>query len=409
MKRLQQGRWQWWLAPAVLALAGLLWVGTGSSSTAPASGALAAGEVPSPPRAASAASSPVLLKGAPFSSTGLQVRQEQRALWQQRLERSQAALDAYRQSTLYPHGSQPAGANPDQLYPNQPISDEHTFRGTDGKPVPGLRLLTTQERVFVQGSETVRFTISLHDANDKALPLRIVRASAREVPAPRTAATTPELPLNFNDEGTSGDLLPSDGVYSVQLQPATQGFGGLLGQIRVEAFLQYREQQSSTFFDIIYTPEAPASWAGGAREALENGSLAFILKANVRQAGRYVVTGRVDDATGKPFALLSFNDEVPAGAQEFRLVLFGKLVRDGKPAFPLTLRDVDAFLLRTDAFPDRALMPRLPGKVLTSQGYALSSFSDAEWTSEERNRYLGELSRDVVDAQNHVEQLGKGP
>src|SRR5205814_3230018 len=149
--------------------------------------------------------------------------------------------------------------------------------------------------------------------------------------------------------------------------------------------------------------------AGGAREALENGSLAFILKANVRQAGRYVVTGRVDDATGKPFALLSFNDEVPAGAQEFRLVLFGKLVRDGKPAFPLTLRDVDAFLLRTDAFPDRALMPRLPGKVLTSQGYALSSFSDAEWTSEERNRYLGELSRDAVDAQNHVEQLGKGP
>ena len=395
----------------MLALAGLLWVGTGSSSTAPASGALAAaGAMPSPPpRAASAASASVVLKGAPFSSAGLQVRQEQRALWQQRLERSQAALDAYRQGTLYPHGSQPASANPDQLYPNQPISEEHALRGSDGKPVPGLRLLTTQERVFVQGSETVRFTISLHDANDKALPLRIVRASAREVPAPRTAATTPELPLNFNDEGTSGDLLPSDGVYSVQLQPATQGFGSLLGQIRVEAFLQYREQQSSTFFDIIYTPEAPATWAGGAREALEDGSLAFILKANVRQAGRYVVMGRVDDATGKPFALLSSNDEVPAGAQEFRLVLFGKLVRDGKPAFPLTLRDVDAFLLRTDAFPDRALMPRLPGKVLTSQGYALSSFSDAEWTSEERNRYLGELSRDVVDAQNHVEQLGKGP
>ena len=72
----------------------------------------------------------------------------------------------------------------------------------------------------------------------------------------------------------------------------------------------------------------------------------FYLKAQVRDAGRYVVTGRVDDAKGQPFALISFNDELSAGPKEIKLNLFGKLLIDEKPAFPLTLRDVDGFLLK---------------------------------------------------------------
>jgi hypothetical protein len=164
-----------------------------------------------------------------------------------------------------------------------------------------------------------------------------------------------------------------------------------------------------TTFDIFYTPEPPATWVGGVREALEEGSLNFYLKADVREAGRYVVTARVDDASGKPFALLTFNDEVAAGAQAFRLGLFGKLVRDGKPAFPLTLRDVEAFRLRPDTFPDRSLMPRRTGPVHTSAMYPLAAFADTEWAGEERTRYLAELDRDLQDAQQHVNQLDKGP
>ena len=122
-----------------------------------------------------------------------------------------------------------------------------------------------------------------------------------------------------------------------------------------------------------------------------------------------LLSGRIDDAHGKPFALMTFNEELPAGAQEIRLTLFGKLVRDAKPAFPLTLRDVDGFRLRPDAFPDRSLMPRLADVVHTSRVYPLDGFADTEWSSEERSRYLGELGRDVADAQGRVEQLSKGP
>jgi len=358
----------------------------------------------SSPRAGASASAAAV----PFNAAAIQAREAQRMLWQQRLERAQAALDAYRASTRYPHESRPIAEHLDQAYPNQPISEDHALRGPGGQAADGVSLRTTQERVFVQGQESVRFTIALRDANGQVLPLRVLRAAAREIPPPNTGSLYPVVPLDFNDNGASGDTIAGDRVFSVLLQPATQGFAGLLGQIRVDAFLEHRSQQGQTYFDIFYTPDPPATWQGGVREALEEGSLNFYLKAQVREAGRYVLTGRIDDANGKPFALLTFNDEVGAGAQEFRLSLFGKLVHDGKPAFPLTLRDVEAFRLREDSFPDRSLMPRLVGRVHTSGNHMLERFADAEWSGEERTRYLTELNRDLGEAQNRVEQL-KGP
>ena len=117
------------------------------------------------------------------------------------------------------------------------------------------------------------------------------------------------------------------------------------------------------------------------------------------------MSARVFDAKGAPFALLQFNDEVPAGTAEFKLNLFGALIRDKNPAFPLRLVDVDGFLLQADTFPDRALMARQGGVVHTSQRYSTDSFSPAEWTSQERERYLAEYGRDVQEAQDQLDRL----
>ncbi|RQP23643.1 hypothetical protein DZC73_16050 [Albitalea terrae] len=399
----------WWLAPTMLVAAWIIW---GSVDAAPqvAAAVVTSSAIPPEGAKASATSTPAAAAPAvPFSASGIQARQDQRAVWQQRLERAKEALQAYDRSTRYPFESQPASDHVDQMRPNDPVVEDHALRQQDGKAADGVRLRTTQERIFVQGNESVKFTVSVVDRNGMALPLRVVRANAHEVPAPNTASLFPDVPMNFNDDGMAGDLVPSDKIYSAQLQPAQQGFGGLFGQIRVELALQYGGQQGFTYFDVMYTPEPPATWSGGVREAMEDGSLNLYLKANVKEAGRYVITGRIDDANGKPFALLTFNDEVAAGSQDIKLTVFGKLVRDAKPAFPLTLRDVDGFLLRPDAFPDRRLMPRIAGVVHTSKSYPLTSFSDTSWTSEERQRYLTELNKDLSNAQDHVDQLGKGP
>ena len=114
----------------------------------------------------------------------------------------------------------------------------------------------------------------------------------------------------------------------------------------------------------------------------------------MRQPGRYVVSGRVDDARGKPFAVASFNEVLQAGSREVKLAVFGKLLKDEAPALPLTLRDVDGYLLRENVDPDRLLLPRLQGRVVAGRTRSLDGVSDAEWQSEERNRYLAEYAKD---------------
>ena len=340
----------------------------------------------------------------PFSAAGATERRAQRALWQQRLARAEEALEAHRETTRYPHDSQPLDPRSDQADPHAPILEERRLAGPGDAAGPVLE--TTQERVFVQGGEPVRFSVSLRGADGRRLPLRVLRASAREQTEPGQASLYPEVPLSFNDEGHAGDVQAGDGVHGAALRPQAEGFAGLSGPIRVEVVLRSEERESRTFFDLLYTDHPPATWRDGVRETMEDGSLVFHLQADVREPGRYVVSGRVVDARGVPFALLRFNEEVATGVQEFRLTLFGRLVRDARPAFPVALRDVTAFLLHDEGLPDRSLMPRRDGIVHVSQDHPLDGFGEAEWSSEERSRYLDELGRDVARARAEVERLG---
>ena len=191
--------------------------------------------------------------------------------------------------------------------------------------------------------------------------------------------------------------------------PTAEGFGNFAGMIRTELIVQSGDQQGYVAFDVVYSPQVPATWAGPVRDQVQDGSLDFILAANVIQPGRYVITGRVDDASGKPVALVTFNDELGAGAQQVALQVYGRLVRDQKPAFPLVLHDVEGFLLRPDAYPDRALMPARDGTVATSRKYGLAQFTDATWSSDETLRYLAEYGKDVAQAQQQVGQLQPTP
>jgi hypothetical protein len=329
----------------------------------------------------------------------------QEALWAQRLARATEVLDHYRDHTKYPFDSRPAREHADQMYPNQPVVEQGRLVNPGQKPAPNVRIISSQERIYVAGAETVLFTITAFDDTGSALPLQVTRAVALDPPKDGKPSQRNSVPLPFNDEGAAGDVAASDGIWSARLAPSSQGFAGHFGVIRVELSLKVGDQTGFKFFDIFYTPDPPATWIGGVREALEAGSLNFYLKADVLRPGRYVITGRIDDARGQPFALISFNNEIAKGVQEIKLNLFGKLLVDEKPAFPLTLRDVDGFLLIPDADPDRALMARREGRLHTSRSYPVSAFSEAEWDSEERRRYIEEYGRDVESARAHLEHV----
>ena len=340
----------------------------------------------------------------PYSAAGLQARQAQLALWQARYERAERLYASYRDATRYPHDSRPIAEHPDQIRPFAPVTEELKLLNDKGEPVKGVRLRTSQERVFLSGAETVRFSIQAVDESNLPLPLTIRNASARSIADSRTPVKNIQASLSFTDNGSGADDTAGDGLYTARLSPASQGFEHYNGTIRTLAEVTANGQQGVVQLDVIYTPDVPATW-GGVREAVEGGSLNFYIKLNVRQAGRYVVSGRVDDANGVPFALVQFNDELAAGTREVRLQVFGALIRDKAPGFPLKLRDVDGFLLIPDAFPDRAMMARQPGVIYTSARYNRDRFSPNEWTSEERERYLTEYGKDAETARRQVQDL----
>lgn len=405
-------RWWRWAGGAggVAALLWFAWPAAGQGEApGPAAPAIA---VPAAAPTTPAAVAPVLPAApvaaiAPFSPAGLATRDQQRALAQARLERAQLTLDTYLQAARYPHDSRPADEHADQLRPFDPIAEDRALvMAGGGTPVRGVRLKTTQERVFLAGAETARITLSLVDEQGRTLPLRVTRSALHEVAQPGRNTGTAVVGLPFTDDGTRGDTQAGDGVWSAVVAPAQQGFGSVAGLLRLDVALEYGGQPGEIYFDLVYSPEQAARWLPGVKEAKVDGSLVFTLTLDVKIAGRYVVSARVDDANGLPFVVALFNEELAAGPRAVPLRVFGKLVHDRQPAFPLTVRDVDGFLLKPDAYPDRVMLERRAGVQHVSQPYAAADFSDATWASEDRTRYLRELGGDVADARRELDRLG---
>jgi hypothetical protein len=314
---------------------------------------------------------------------------------------------SYQAGSQYPVGSRPMAENADQNTPNNPVTEMNPMRLQGGGVDANVQLQTSQSRVYMAASEAVAFSLRAVNAAGQVQPLVITRAIAQGITY-RGARQTPQVSIAFADDGSGSDPVPNDGAYAGVLAPAQTGLAGFNGTIRTQVSYNVNGKNGMVVFDVIYTPELPAVWTGQVREAVENGSLVFLLPVEVRMPGRYVISGRVDDARGKPFALLTFNDLLGPGPNVIKLTMFGKLMRDQEAALPLTLRDVDGYLLKENTDPDRALMPRLEGKVFTSKNHPLKGFSDAEWQSEERTRYLTEFAKDVKLAKNELAAFDPG-
>ncbi|MCP3138899.1 choice-of-anchor X domain-containing protein [Pyxidicoccus xibeiensis] len=327
-------------------------------------------------------------------------REAERTLWEKRLERAKRTLETYVSATRYPPQSRPSSEQVDQMELPEPERTRPLSRDN-----ADVQLRLKQDRVFVVGSEAVHFLVGCEDAQRQARPCQVVSASASEAEHMTRGAGAEGVPLAFLDDGSGGDPLAGDGTYTGRFQPSKQGFPMFSGTLRVAVRVRSGKAEGTAFFDILYTPSPPAQFTGRVREVVEGGSLQLLLGVHVRKAGRYVVAGRVDDESGVPFAHVSFNEELREGTQEVKLTVAGNLVLDESPTFPLKLRDVEGFLLKESGDPDRELMTTLRGYVHTTNDYPPTVFSPTEWQSEERTRYVEELTRDVKEAEAHLDAL----
>ncbi len=383
-------------ATAAALVAAVAWFGRGGDAAAPVQAATAS----------TGATAPQFF-GAVAQSEGLPMPSG-RAGQLAQLKENFALVDQtycnYAAATKYPNSSRPISEHPDQVYPNALVTESHPMRTGNGRSDPTVQVQTSQSRVYMASGEAVAFSVRAVDADGKPLPLVISRAVAQGMTY-RGARPSAQVTLPFADDGNGADAVSGDGSFAATLAPAQTGLANFNGTIRTEVQYAAGGKKGFVLFDVIYTPELPAVWTGKARETTEDGSLVYYLPADVRIAGRYVVQGRIDDARGKPFALATFNDVLPAGPAQIKLLVFGKVMRDGEAALPLTLRDVDGYLLKENTDPDRALMPRLEGRVVVGKPHPLKAFSSDEWQSEERSRHLAEFSKDIVLAQNAISKF----
>jgi hypothetical protein len=334
-------------------------------------------------------------------------REARRALWEKRLNRAKFTLETYVAGTRYPPESRPIREHPDQ---EQLAAPERT-RGIN-RDNAQVQLKLKQDKVFVAGDEVVHFSVGCETTARAPLPCEVMGGVAHEAEHMLGEGVPVNgVPLAFVDDGSGGDALARDGTSTARFQPSQQGFPLYSGTLRVSFQVRSGNAEGRAFFDILFTPAPPARFTGKVREAVEHGSLQLYLGLQVRKAGRYVVAGRVDDEAGVPFAYVSFNEELPEGAQEVKLTVFGKLILDEAPTFPLKLRDVEGFLLKETGDPDRELLTTLKGYVHTTREHPVSAFSADEWQSEERTRHIDEFTRDVNEAQKQLDAASakRGP
>ena len=80
------------------------------------------------------------------------------ALWAHRPGPRNRGARSLPRTQKYPFDSRPAREHADQMYPNQPVREEGRLVNP-GRPAPDVRIVSSQERIYVAGSETVLFTL----------------------------------------------------------------------------------------------------------------------------------------------------------------------------------------------------------------------------------------------------------
>lgn len=412
-------RWHYWLVPLGLGLLYLLWGALFQDGGANLPSALLSAEAQNAPPTRLEATGPRTPSSEALKAELPPAEQGTQSLAQARLLQAQERLNHYRQSTRYPPESRPAHEHDDQLYPGQELERRLPLEPEAAEE--GIVLRVSQDRLFLVGDERAVLSLRCETGRGAPVPCKVVGATASAPSAPPAQDAQSELapkpvpPPHVPPQNVPVPFTPDPGdtragnAYVASFQPSSRGFANYSGPLQVVALVSAGPREGGTAergtveaaadFDLQYTSTPPALFTGKVREVPENGSLSLYVGLKVLKPGRYVLAARLDDARGYPLAYLSFNEELATGTQQVKFVVFGKLIRDVQGISPFRLRDLDGFLLKENTDPDRALIPALVGTVHTTQRYALEQFSDAEWQSEEKDRYIREFTKDVEEAQ----------
>jgi hypothetical protein len=178
----------------------------------------------------------------------------------------------------------------------------------------------------------------------------------------------PVFELAFKDDGTAGDAIAGDRIYTARV-PITKAVAaehpGWWGY-RVRATVKGEPFETSNQFQVWPTD---VRLTGQYRDAVEEGSLAIYAEVDAKEAATIQVRGEVHGPKGEDIGFGWVNQDVPAGKTEVRLLFWGKVLHDRGLDGPYRIEHVVL------GYPNRKLIgPDATEVAHTTRAYKASEF-----------------------------------
>jgi len=214
----------------------------------------------------------------------------------------------------------------------------------DGKSAAFYSAFTADKMMVFEGES---ITLSLRAARRAAAAASnlTIDVEAAGLSKGRRSEAPTVMGLTFRDDGGAGDRVADDGIYTAIVTPSETALRDFHGSVR--AFVRYSADGTSfghqLFFNYYPTKGIAGRLSGRFREGIEDGSLVVYASIDVQEAGFFTIDANLLDANDLAFAHARFKGALERGAQEVRLLFFGKVIRDAQPPPPSPFRVAEIY------------------------------------------------------------------
>jgi hypothetical protein len=301
------------------------------------------------------------------------------------------SLDRYERESVYPPTSHrwseaTAGEN---LPWNQPFPVE---LGLDDRPGHETVSRFAADRHHVEFGETLTSTIEVWPAGRPAERLPVVIRSA--VVIARGDGRT-GIFLDYRDDGTGGDAVAGDRIYTNRFAPAEHDPLASAAQVKLQVDIEAGGVERLLYLDFTYTPR-PLLDLVALDTGVRDGSLAISLAVDVHEPGYYLFS--VDVLAGDGVTPIGWIAErwtrLDGGAARVELALFGKVLRDRGIAGPFVIANLRAVRRADEA--EIEMWWSDPRRFETA-AYPLDAFSADPWDAPERDEVIAALEQAIAE------------
>ncbi|MBE7411082.1 MAG: hypothetical protein L6Q54_09410 [Leptospiraceae bacterium] len=318
-------------------------------------------------------------------------------------------LDHYKEWAKYPPNSRPlAIENYDLVYPFK-VDNSPTimFDSPSAKEPNGYRCLMQPRTWAAIGGQEMFITLECRDSTSTPVKIQVESYNVfKEWEGKQYPTHSPDV----NDDGRDGDDVAKDNIFTFRWRPMQADWG----QMSLETNILYgRESKKAKVSASFYSsPNKPAQFSNFFRDMVIDGSLVIKAEIKVVKPGNYHLEANLKEAEGGNYvAYATYDGQLKGGTNEVDFLFFGKVLRDkgydgpyiftagrghrvNLPIDPAWFTQGEEGLRKIQAAkttePDRELVVPYTEEYKT-KAYTISSFSKAEWQSEEKTKRIQEL------------------